>query len=779
MIEIIVDGEKIKVPKGTTIINATNKVGKYIPHFCYHKKLSVAANCRMCLVEVEKFNKLLPACSTIVSNGMNITTCSEKVKIARKGVLEFLLRNHPLDCPICDQGGECTLQDISFEYGSSKSRLSSTTTKRVFIHKNLGPLISAEEMSRCIHCSRCIRFSIEIAGTQELGILNRGEHSEISSFLSRNIESELSGNMIDICPVGALTSKPFRFSARSWELAHRFSISPHDSLGTNLLMHVKSNHIYRVTPYQNEKINECWISDRDRFSYEGLNCNDRLSNPIVKNVHNKWEDISWDQAFDIIKDKFSNILKNHSGNDIGFLASNYSTLEELLLISKIAKSIGSDNIDFRIKNLNIDANNNIEGIPWLGMPISEIENLDRILIIGSNLRNDHPLLALKFRKAVNNGAKLFLVDSCEYEHNIQVADRITVSPLNMVNSIAEICIALLELNNIKIPECFINIKVSTNAKNIALHLFQGKNIGIFIDNSILELSDNGKLLANSYKISQLLDAKFGFLLSGSNTIGGYLANAYPINNNKNTNQILEKKLKSYIILHAEPSFDFNNPAETLMNLAQSEFSIALTPYASEAKKWAKMILPIAPFSETSGTFINNCGYIQSFKAVILPFKETRPGWKILRVLANILDLDGFEYTSSLDIKDELLSNVDLSLKLSNNVTSSIGISNVKENIIERIADIPIYKKDPIVRRARSLQNTKQSEKPCFIANNLTLSKLKINNFGKVKINTKYGTVILDIQEDNKIANNCVKISAGFEDVIFINSAFTDIKLECI
>src|SRR5437868_3931393 len=401
MVEIEIDGKKVEVQEGSMVMDAANKLGSYIPHFCYHKKLSIAANCRMCLVEVEKAPKPMPACATPVSPGMKVRTKSEKAVKAQKSVMEFLLINHPLDCPICDQGGECQLQDLAVGYGASESRYKEE--KRVVFHKNVGPLISMEEMTRCIHCTRCVRFGQEVAGVVELGMLGRGEHSEITTFVGKTVDSELSGNMIDLCPVGALTSKPFRYSARTWELARRKSVSPHDGLGANLVVQTKNQRVMRVLPLENEDINECWISDKDRFSYEGLNSADRLTRPLLKQG-GEWMETDWQTALEYVANGLASIKRDHGADQIAALASPHSTLEELFLLGKLVRGLGSDNIDFRLRQTDFSAA--LKGTPWLGMPVADVSTLQRALVIGSSLRKDHPLLASRLRQATKKGARV-------------------------------------------------------------------------------------------------------------------------------------------------------------------------------------------------------------------------------------------------------------------------------------------------------------------------------------------------------------------------------------
>lgn len=405
MVQIEIDGKPVEVSEGTMVMEAAKMVGTHIPHFCYHKKLSIAANCRMCLVEVEKAPKPLPACATPVNPGMKVHTHSEKAVQAQKSVMEFLLINHPLDCPICDQGGECQLQDLAVGYGKTTSRYQEE--KRVVFHKNVGPLISMEEMSRCIHCTRCVRFGQEIGGVMELGMLGRGEHSEITSFVGQNVDSEMSGNMIDLCPVGALTSKPFRYSARTWELGRKKSLSPHDSLGSNIVIQTKSDQVKRIVPLENETINECWISDKDRFAYEGLTASDRITKPLVKQ-DGKWIETDWEPALDYVVRALKGVAQDHGANAIASVAHPMSTLEELFLLKKLTKSMGSSNIETRLRQQDVSG---AAKAPWLGMQIEDVAQLDRVLIIGSFFRKDQPVFASRLRQWAKRGLQISRVDA--------------------------------------------------------------------------------------------------------------------------------------------------------------------------------------------------------------------------------------------------------------------------------------------------------------------------------------------------------------------------------
>src|SRR6059058_1734999 len=435
MIEIELDGQKVEVAEGSMVMHAAEKAGTYIPHFCYHKKLSIAANCRMCLVEVEKAPKPMPACATPVTNGMVVHTRSDKAVKAQQSVMEFLLINHPLDCPICDQGGECQLQDLAVGYGPGASRYEEE--KRVVLHKDVGPLISMEEMSRCIHCTRCVRFGQEIAGVMELGMIHRGEHSEITTVLNDTVDSEVSGNMIDLCPVGALTSKPFRYSARPWELSRRKSVSPHDSTGANLIVQVKNNKVLRVLPLENEEVNECWLADRDRFSYEALNEDTRLTAPMIKRG-GEWKTVDWQTALEYVSNGVSDVVTKHGPNAVGALVSPHSTLEELALAARFMRALGSDNIDFRLRQTDFSDAGRRAGIPWLGMPIAELNSLDRALIIGSFLRKDHPLLAQRLRQAAKKGAEISSLHSVDDDWLMRIAHKAIVPPSLLPATLAEI-----------------------------------------------------------------------------------------------------------------------------------------------------------------------------------------------------------------------------------------------------------------------------------------------------------------------------------------------------
>ncbi|TAN71736.1 MAG: NADH dehydrogenase (quinone) subunit G, partial [Gallionella sp.] len=550
MINVEIDGKLVETERGSTLVDAANKAGVYIPHFCYHKKLSIAASCRMCLVEVEKAPKPLPACATPAADGMKVRTRSEMAVKAQKGVMEFLLINHPLDCPICDQGGECQLQDIAMGYGGTASRYAEE--KRIVMHKDIGALVSTREMSRCIHCTRCVRFGQEIAGLMEMGMAYRGEHAQIMSFVNSSVDSELSGNMIDLCPVGALTSKPFRYTARNWELSRRKSVSPHDSLGSNLAVHVKNNKVMRVTPIENEAVNECWISDKDRFSYEGLNSAERLTKPMLKQ-DGKWIEVEWPAALEYVANGLRCVSKDNGAGQIAALATPHSTLEELYLLQKLVRGIGSNNVDFRLRQSDFSADGRQAGthphpnlppegegttassdggeprqfLPWLGMPVAEINTRDRFLIVGSFLRKDHPLLAQRVRQAVKRGAQANIVHSADDDLLMNVAIKSIVAPSELADTLAQILKALAAEKQ-AVPDVSVQgVEVGSAAAAIAKSLASGERAAVLLGNFAQQHPQATQIALLAEQIAALCGAKFGFLGEAANSVGGYLAGAVP------------------------------------------------------------------------------------------------------------------------------------------------------------------------------------------------------------------------------------------------------------
>lgn len=694
MVEIELDGKKVEVAPGSMVMHAAEKAGTYIPHFCYHKKLSIAANCRMCLVDVEKAPKPLPACATPVTQGMIVRTKSEKAIKAQQSVMEFLLINHPLDCPICDQGGECQLQDLAVGYGGTGSRYEEE--KRVVPHKDVGPLISMEEMSRCIHCTRCVRFGQEIAGVMELGMVNRGEHSEITTVAGDTVDSELSGNMIDLCPVGALTSKPFRYSARTWELSRRKSVSPHDSTGANLIVQVKNHKVMRVVPFENEAVNECWIADRDRFSYEALNGEDRLTQPMIKQG-GEWKAVDWQTALEYVANGLKQIKDQHGAQSIGALVSPHSTLEELFLTGQLLRGIGSDNIDWRLRHAQFNA---AEGVRWLGTSIAALSDLQAALVVGSNLRKDHPLFAQRIRQATKKGCQVFALNAKVYDWAMPVTASV-VAAQDWAQALADVAAAVAQAKGVQAP---VAGQANVEADAIAQALIAGERKAILLGNAAAHHAHAAELLALANWIGEQTGATVGYLTEAANTVGAQWVKAQPQANGLHAAQMIAGGLKATILLNNEPALDSAAGQQALQGLNKSEMVVTLSPFKTNLDI-SDVLLPIAPFTETSGSFVNAEGRVQSFHAVVKPLGETRPAWKVLRVLANLLGVQGVDYESSQDVLRTAIGadTTQVPAQVLSNATKTaiqVPAGPVAEPVVASI-----YQLDSIVRRAPSLQLT--------------------------------------------------------------------------
>ncbi|CDM23467.1 NADH-ubiquinone oxidoreductase chain G [Castellaniella defragrans 65Phen] len=774
MVELTIDGLKVEAAEGSMVIQAAHAVGLYIPHFCYHKKLSIAANCRMCLVEVEKAPKALPACATPVTNGMVVHTRSPKAIDAQRAVMEFLLINHPLDCPVCDQGGECQLQDLAVGYGESASRYKEP--KRVVFHKPMGPLISAEQMQRCIHCTRCIRVGQEIGGYMEIGMLNRGEFSEITTFVGEAVESELSGNMIDVCPVGALLSKPFMMGARTWELARRRSVSPHDSVGANLVVQTKMDRVLRVVPFENEPVNECWISDRDRFSYAGLYVEDRLQHPMVRGCDGQWHEASWSDALQSVVTGLKQVREDGGGAQIGALATETATLEELALLARLTRALGSDNIDFRLRGDGAAFDAVRTGAPWLGMPIADLNTLDRALVVGSFLRKDHPLLAQRLRQAAKRGMQLSLVDSVAADPLVPVAGRLTVKPSALVQSLAEIAAALAGLKSQPVPAGLAGVQPGESARAIAASLASGERVAVLMGNLALADDQAAQLAANAQAIAQLAGGRFGFLTPGGNTVGGYLAGAVPADGGLDARRMLGgEPLKAYLVLHAEPRLDSDLGERAVRTLQGSAMAVAFTAFRSAAEDWADVMLPIAPFTETSGTFVNAEGRVQSFKGVAAPVGDTRPAWKVLRVLGNLMDLQGFDDETSESVRDTVMVG-GLDGRLSNEIRLAPAAAAPAAGL-ERVAELPIYRTDALVRRSQPLQEHVNSAPPRAAMNAATLRAQGLAAGDAVRVSTAHGSAELEAALDDTVADGAVRIAGAFEQTAALGMGSGAIQVE--
>ncbi|WP_321874462.1 NADH-quinone oxidoreductase subunit NuoG [Burkholderia ubonensis] len=757
MVELEIDGKKVEVPEGSMVIQAAHKADTYIPHFCYHKKLSVAANCRMCLVEVEKMPKAVPACATPVSAGMIVRTQSDKAVKAQQSVMEFLLINHPLDCPICDQGGECQLQDLAVGYGKSSSRYSEE--KRVVFHKNVGPLISMEEMSRCIHCTRCVRFGQEIAGVMEFGMLGRGEHSEITTFVGKTVDSELSGNMIDLCPVGALTSKPFRYSARTWELSRRKSVSPHDSVGANLVVQVKNNRVMRVLPFENEAINECWISDKDRFSYEGLNSDERLTKPMLKQG-GQWIETDWQTALEYVAKGLKGISADHGANALAMLASAHSTAEELFLVKQLANELKTPNVDFRLRQLDFSAS--VQGAPWLGMPIAELSNLSAAFVVGSFLRRDHPLFAARLRQAAKNGAKLHFLHATGDDALIPTAQRIVAAPSAWLDELAGVAAAVAQLRGVALPDTLAGVTASPAAQQVAQSLANGERRAVLLGNAAVRHPQFAQLHAIAQWIADNTGATFGFLTEAANTVGAHAVNALPGEGGLNAREAFAQPRKGYVLLNVEPEFDTADPVQALAALNQAEMVVVMSPF-KHGLDYADVLLPIAPFTETSGTFVNAEGTVQGFNGVVRPLGDTRPAWKVLRVLGSLLGLPNFEYETADEVRLAALGDAGVAGRLSNktSVAPARVAAPAANGGFERLADVPIYHADALVRRAGALHLTAAAKAANAAGLPAALfDKLGLKEGDAVRVRQGERAVQLPAVRDENLAETVVRVSAA-------------------
>ncbi|MFI4903736.1 MAG: NADH-quinone oxidoreductase subunit NuoG [Burkholderiales bacterium] len=762
MLTIEIDGKPVELPNGSTVMDGANKLGIYVPHFCYHKKLSIAANCRMCLVEVEKAPKPLPACATPATDGMKVYTQSEQAKKAQQGVMEFLLINHPLDCPICDQGGECQLQDLAVGYGNSSSRYQEE--KRVVFHKNLGPLVAAEEMTRCIQCTRCIRFGQEIAGVMELGMAGRGEHEEIVTFVGRTVDSELSGNMIDLCPVGALTSKPFRYSARTWELARRKSVSPHDALGSNLVVQVKGDTVKRVLPLENEAINECWLSDRDRFSYEALNSDERLTEPMIRRAgtdgSSTWQAVDWQAALEHVAKGLGDVAQRHGGGALGALCAPHATTEELALTARLMRGLGSDNIDHRLRQSDFRGDGHGAGIAWLGMPIADLSKLDRALVVGSFLRKDHPLVAQRLRLAARKGTLVSVVNPVDDDWLMPVAQKAIAPPSRMPRLLAGIVVAAAARKGVPAPAALAGIEADDTARAIAESLADGQRAAILLGNLAEQHRDASQILALAQALAEISGATLGCLTESANSLGAEIAGARPAAGGLDAQAMLAEPRKAYLILHAEPEFDCANPVAARAALEKADFVVVMSPFR-HAESYADVLLPIAPFTETAGTFVNCEGRAQKFNGVVKPLRDTRPAWKVLRVLGTLLGLPGFAFESIDDVRAECLpAQAAIDARLANRTSVEIAAPSAVTNGVERVADVPIYFSDAIVRRAASLQQTADARAPRARMHRSLYESLKLGEGAQVKVKQGRGEAVLSAVVDPAVPPGVVAVSAA-------------------
>lgn len=774
-IEIEIDGQKLTAQPNQTVIQVADEAGIYIPRFCYHKHLSIPANCRMCLVEMEKSPKAVPACATPVMAGMKIFTKSPKTLAAQRAVMEFLLINHPLDCPICDQGGECELQDLSMGYGTGFSHYDEC--KRSVEDENLGPLI-ATEMTRCILCTRCIRFGDEIAGVRELGMTYRGEHEEVSTFVEQAMTSEVSGNIIDICPVGALTSKPYRFSARAWELNQAPSISPHDCIGSNINVHTRTGKVMRVVSRENTNVNQTWISDRDRFSYAGLYAPERLAQPMIKK-EGAWQVVEWQHAFEVAISGLQSAIAEHGADKFGALASPNSTLEEFYLLQKIVRGLGSPHIDHRLRECDSRGQQTMPQYPGLGMTLSELQQCDAVLLIGSNLQKEQPLAALRLRQAGLKGAAILAVNPVDYKFNFKLAAKKIIAPQSMVKMLAALATELETPSE----------NTDAEIKQIAQHLKDKQKSHVLLGALALHHTQASTIRYLAQKIASLCGAKIGYMTSGGNSAGGWLAGAVPhrhvggseINHaGLSAYEMLHKPRKAYLLLNVEPDFDLANAALATEAFKQAQCVVALSLYRNPVlEAHADVILPIAPFTETSGTLINTSGEWQSFTGVANAYEASRPAWKVLRVLGNFLHIDGFDYESSEAVKHEIKAIIEKIPAVTTPKATFTPELNESDDKLTRIGEVPIYAVDSLVRRSQPLQQAQiamEGDSAVVRLHPDTAQRLHLQEGEMVRVKQEIGSAQLPVKLDNRIAVDAVYIAAGIDATRELGDLFGEVEI---
>jgi len=786
MLTVEIDGTEYQARKGSMIIEVTDENGITVPRFCYHKKLPVAANCRMCMVEVEKAPKPMPACATPVMDGMKISTRSDYAKNAQRAVMEFLLINHPLDCPICDQGGECELQDVALEYGRGVSRFSEK--KRVVRDKDFGALI-ASDMTRCIHCTRCVRFLQHIAGFKEMGGMGRGENVEIGTYIQHNIESELSGNIIDVCPVGALTSKPFRFTARAWEMEQTASIAAHDCVGSNLYLHTRRGKLMRAVPRENEAINEVWLSDRDRFAYLGVNSADRLEQPMIKKVSG-WQAVEWEEALHVVAQAFRDRVETQGADQLGVLVSPSATLEEQVLVNRLAEGLGVSNIDHRLRQTDFSGQQDQPLFPFLGQSIAELENVDAALIVGGNPRKDQPIIGHRLRKAAKAGASVMFINSVDFACTFKAAHKAIVAPNRLVQSLAGVAAALLQSKKARAPQALQSVIDQTlpdaTEQAMASALSEAGQATVLLGLGAGMHPAFSTMRALAVLIAELSGAKLGFLSDGANSAGASLAGVLPHrtasaqtreNPGLNAAQMIDQPLKNYLLLGIEPEFDCANGARALAAMQQAELVVALTPYITERmREYADVLLPMNCFSETSGTFVNCEGRWQSFAAVSRAPAGSRPGWKVLRVLGNLLELDGFDQTSSQQVRDSLSQMIgDVTV---NNTHCGEFVGYLESGGgLQRIDYLPMYAVDSMVRRATALQKTPDADVASVSLNPADASRLGLSDGDKAVVLQGDEDADMDVVVTDRIAEGSALISQAIETTLELGAPFGSVQIK--
>ncbi|OGT56747.1 MAG: hypothetical protein A3F14_04300 [Gammaproteobacteria bacterium RIFCSPHIGHO2_12_FULL_43_28] len=775
-IEIEIDGRKLTAKPNQTVIQVADEAGIYIPRFCYHKHLSIAANCRMCLVEVEKVPKALPACATPITPGMKVLTKSQRSIDAQRAVMEFLLINHPLDCPICDQGGECELQDLSMGHGSSHSDYDEC--KRSVQDENLGPLI-ATEMTRCIHCTRCVRFGDEVAGMRELGITYRGQHAEIGTYVEEAVKSEVSGNIIDLCPVGALTSKPYRFTARAWELEQAPSVSPHDCIGSNLFVHTRNGDVMRVVPRENAHINQTWIADRDRYSYTGLYHADRLSEPRAK-IGGQWQTVSWEKAFSLVVERLQKVLNVDGPDQLGALASPNSTLEEFYLLQKLMRALGSPHIDHRLREKDMRDQAEMPAYPGMEMPMTALSECDAIVLIGSNLQKEQPIAALQLRRAIANGAAVVAINPVDYQFNFALSAKAIIAPQRLPQTLAAILAQLKgEANR------------DTCAEAIANLLKAKQKVCVIVGALSMHHEEAALIRQLAQRLVTATSGRLVFMTDGANSAGAWLSGVIPHRLpgalladevGLNAYEMLKTPRKAYILLNVEPDLDCANATLAIEALRQASTVIALSMYRNPTlEAHADIILPITPFTETAGTFVNAAGIAQHFHGVTKAYGSSRPAWKVLRVLGNFLQLSGFDYESAEEVTKEVNAVIASMQTFTMQVQekTAYALPAIKA-AMQRIGEIPIYAIDSLVRRAGPLQKAQTIMEGNLLEVRLhseTASQLQLQTGDMVKVSQAASAILLPVVLDNRVAKEAVWMAGATDASAVLGDLFGEIKVE--
>ena len=783
LVNIEINGIPLRARKGAMIIEVTDTAGIHVPRFCYHRKLSVAANCRMCLVEVERAPKPMPACATPVMDGMKVYTTSAKAIAAQKATMEFLLINHPLDCPICDQGGECELQDVAMGYGEDVSRYNEN--KRVVKDKDIGPLISTD-MTRCIHCTRCVRFGEEIAGVRELGATGRGEFMEIGTYVAKAVTSELSGNVIDLCPVGALNAKPSRMTARAWEMIQHATIAPHDCIGSNIHLHTLRGRAVRVVPRDNELLNESWISDRDRFSYQGLYSEDRLEQPMVK-MQGSWREVDWDTALNEVVARLSRV----DPANVGALAAPHATLEELYLVQKLARGVGAHNIDHRLRQSDFRDQQQAPVFPWLGQPIEALEDLDALLLVGSNIRKEQPIIAHRIRKATLKGGGVMTVNPCEFEFFFSETEKIIVPPLAMIDALAGIAAAALKQASKSPPQSLEKILAEAQVEDVhramAKRLAKATNAGVYLGALAINHPALAEIRALAGIIAESTNARLGYIPEAANSAGAWLAGVLPhrlpggqaaVSVGKDVASMLQSPLQAYLLFGVEPEFDCENPRLARRAMEAAEHVVVCAPFASDtARAYADVLLPIATFAETSGTFVNAEGRWQSFSGASQLPGQTRPGWKVLRVLGNRFGLEGFEYQSSEQVRNELKSYFKEEMEFDNSVRLTGSYAKpASDSLLTRGSEVPIYALDALVRRSEPLQQTVDARPAAVYIHPEQAESLALTDTERVRVCQGEAEVNLPLLIDVRVPPGCAWIPAGLTETSALGAAIGPVEL---